>query len=83
MWGLVPGPPSEYGLNINGRVSRGHDLKLIIDLSNVNNHKYAFSQRVSHIWNYLDASTVYAPSIRAFKLKLLNYDFKNFLVFET
>ena len=76
---MCPGP--SYGLKLNPRNSRGHDLKLIIDLSNNNTFKYAFAQRVCHVWNYLDYDTVHAASIGAFKNKLNKYDFKNFLCF--
>ena len=58
----------------NNASSRSHSLKLATPITKTNIRKYIFSSRIIKIWNVLPSSLVHAPSISAFKKRLLNHD---------
>lgn len=60
-----------FQLNSNQKGTRGHNVKLYKERCCKDARKYFFSKRVVDRWNALDQEAVDAPSINAFKNKLL------------
>ena len=59
--------------------TRGHPLKLFVNLSKTNCRKHFFSNRVVDVWNALPADTVMSASLAIFKKKLFKTDLSKFL----
>jgi len=59
--------------------TRGHPLKLTVNLSKSNSRKYFFSNRIVSVWNSLPVDVVMAVSLAAFKKKLLTCDLSKYL----
>ena len=74
--GIIPFSLSDFGLTLNQRPSRGHNLKLVFKHSNCNTFKFSFAQRICPVWNPLSSQAV---SVISFKSKIKTHDFSNFL----
>ena len=59
--------------------TRGHPLKLVVNMAKTNSRKYFFANRVVKVWNSLPSELVLVHSIAAFKRGLVNVDLSNFL----
>ena len=60
--------------------TRGHCCKLYKGYSQVNTHKYFFSNRICDIWNALPSSVVEASSLTVFKRLLDNVDLTRYFI---
>ena len=61
---------ADLGWKVNNRVSRGHSLKLIKNLSRLEIRKTYFTQRIINLWNELPEHAVAATTVEAFKGRL-------------
>jgi len=60
--------------------TRGHCYKLYKGYSQVNTHKYFFTNRICDIWNALPSSVVEASSLTVFKRLLDNVDLTRYFI---
>ena len=59
--------------------TRGNSWALVKKHSNKDVRKYAFSQRIINIWNFLPDTSVNAMTVPSFKISLHDIDFNRFL----
>ena len=72
--------PGHYFFSVRGMGrTRGHPLKLTVNMSHLDCRKFFFCNRVVGPWNQLPADTVMAPSILSFKRGLESFDLSNFI----
>ena len=56
-----------------GKITRGHDFKLLKGQNRFDFRKYSFSQRTVNEWNKLSADCVHSSSVNMFKNRINNY----------
>ena len=78
--GLSPLKKEEFfSLTNHQHSTRGHVLKIKLEIFTHNERKYFFTNRVIPVWNSLSDYEVLAPSVEAFKNRLKNVNLSQFL----
>lgn len=81
--GKIEGSPSDFGLTLSNRKSRGNSYKLTVNISRINARKHFFASRICDPWNSLPDDVVLSESVKAFKRQLFYIDFNKYLHFKS
>ena len=65
-------------ISFNSSSTRGHHLKLNVQYSRINCHKYYFIHRTIPIWNALPSAVITHDSISSFKKALININLSHY-----